>query len=284
MNMAMICLGYMPNPSGAALLAEYFDGIADFYLHVDAKSEIAPYAQAAARQANITLAETRYPIFWGGFNTVRACVAAIEQALRAKSYDRIGFITEDTIPLIAKSDFLTRMSGPTEWIQIYPTSDPTWLARYEQFFYFDSFATNPRTVERLARAWTPEMVSDIQRLDALQRRGKARPATLFDGGTWWCLTRPHIDTFLSSYHTDAHLRESFEFSAIPEEQYIHTVIGPLAQTRALVFTDWTREPRPYVFRSMDAIRSAKSGDTPMLRKVAVGVPEIEQFVRDLASR
>lgn len=284
MTMAVVCLGYMQSAAGAALLAHYFDGIADVYVHVDAKSDAAPYEAVAKLNGNITLSELRFPIFWGGFNTVKACVATIEQALRTANYDRIAFLTEDTIPLIPKTEFRERMSDDVEWIQIYPTSDPKWIARYENYFYLDSFATNPRTTERLDRAWTPEMIATIKRMEALQKTGKAQLNPMFDGGTWWCLTRAQVDKFIASYHSDAHLRESFEFSAIPEEQYIHTVIGPLPRTKALVFTDWTRTPRPYIFRSVAEIKAANTRDTPMLRKVAVGKPEIEDFVRDLAAR
>lgn len=284
MSLAIICLCYMKSAAGASLLADYFADIGDLYIHTDAKADITPYAEAATRHPNITLADVRFPIFWGGFNTVKACIATIQQAIRTKDYARIAFITEDTIPLIAKSEFAARMKSDIEWIQIHPTGHPDWIARYERFFFLDSFATNPRTIVRLDRAWTPEMVDSVRRLGLLQQKGKAKINRMFDGGTWWSLTRPHIDKFLTTYHSDLHLRESFEFSAIPEEQYIHCVIGPLANAKALVFTDWTREPRPYVFRSMAAIKEAKTRDTPMLRKVAVGTSDIEDFVRDLARR
>lgn len=282
MNIAVICLGYMKNAAGAALLAKYFEDLADLYLHIDAKSDIAPYARVKDSHANITLAETRFPIFWGGFNTVRACVTTIEQALRTKDYGRIAFITEDTIPLISRSEFYRRMTSSTEWIQIYPTTNPDWIARYEHFFFFDSYATNPRTTQRLDRAWTPEMLATTKRLEALWEKGKVRIPRLFDGGSWWCLNRDKIDKFISQYHADLHLRESFEFSAIPEEQYIHTILGPILDTKSFVFTDWNRQPRPYVFSSMMEIRNIDTRDTPMLRKVAIGVSEIESFVRELA--
>ena len=284
MEIAIICLGYLRNSAGAAILSEYFEDWADLYLHIDAKSDISPYNAAAAIRPNIYLAERRFPIFWGGFNTIRACVTTIEQALRTKNYDRIAFITEDTIPIISRSEFLKCMSTHTEWIQIYPTSKQEWIARYEGFYFFDSLPTNPRHVDPLARSWTAEALDSLKRLEALQQRGKAKLDRMFDGGSWWCLTRTQIDKFLKHYRTNVHVRESFEFSAIPEEQYVHTVLGPLPENRIFVHTDWSRDPRPYVFQSVDEINAMDAHGAPMLRKVALGVPEIEAFVRSLAHR
>ena len=282
MEIAIICLGYLKNAAGAALLAEYFADWADFYLHIDAKSDISPYVETAAKHANIRFAEQRFPIFWGGFNTIRACAAVIEQALRAKNYDRIAFITEDTIPLIGRSEFQNCMCEPTEWIQTYPTANEEWVARYKGFYFFDSLPTNPRHVDPLDRLWTPEALASLKRLEALQQRGKAKIDRMFGGGTWWCLTRQQIDKFLLHYRTNDHVRESFEFAAIPEEQYIHTVLGPLPENRIFVHTDWSRDPRPYAFQSVEEINAVDARGAPMLRKVALGVPEIEAFVRALA--
>ncbi|MBP2151726.1 beta-1,6-N-acetylglucosaminyltransferase [Xanthobacter autotrophicus DSM 597] len=282
MEIAIICLGYLKSATGAALLADYFADWADFYIHIDAKSDISPYSHAAATHANIRLAERRFPIFWGGFNTIRACVTTIEQALRAKNYDRIAFITEDTIPLVGRSEFLRCMSEPTEWIQTYRSTNEEWIARYRGFYFFDSLATNPRHVPPLDRRWTTHELASLKRLEALQQRGKANIELMFGGGTWWCLSRAQIDKFLLHYHANDHVRESFEFSAIPEEQYIHTVLGSLAESRTFVHTDWSRDPRPYVFQSIDEISSLDARGAPMLRKVALDVPEIETFVRSLA--
>ncbi len=282
MEIAIICLGYLKNAAGVSLLAEYFADWADFYLHIDAKSDISPYSEAAAAHTNIRFAQRRFPIFWGGFNTINACVATIEQALRTKNYDRIAFITEDTIPLIGRSEFLKCMSDRTEWIQIYPTTNEEWIARYQGFYFFDSLPTNPRHVDPLQRSWTPEALASLKRLETLQQTGKATIDRMYGGGTWWSLTRAQIDKFLLHHRTNNHVRESFEFAAIPEEQYIHTILGPLAGNRIFVHTDWSRDPRPYVFKSIEEITCVDAHGAPMLRKVALGIPGIEAFVRSLA--
>ncbi|MEP9353632.1 beta-1,6-N-acetylglucosaminyltransferase [Xanthobacter sp. KR7-65] len=282
MKIAVACLAYMKNPAGAAVLAEYFRDAADLYLHVDAKSDISPYVDVQSLHPNVVLAAERHPIFWGGFNTVKACVSTIKQAVATKDYERILFITEDTIPLLGRSTFCERMSSSTEWIQIYPSDRIECLTRYTRYFFYDSFATTPRHCEINQREWTPDMVTAVGRLDSLMKRGKAPIHQMFTGGTWWGLTRASIDKFISRYEQDEHLRESFEFSAIPEEQYLHTVLGNLPDARPLVYTDFGRYPQPYVFQSVAEIAAAETHGAPMLRKVPVGVPEIEAYIRELA--
>ncbi|ABS69034.1 hypothetical protein Xaut_3809 [Xanthobacter versatilis] len=280
-KIAIVCLAYMKTASGVALLADYFKDIAHIYVHVDSKSDATPYKEISALHPNLTLSKERFPIFWGGFNTVRACVKTIEQAQENEEYDRFLFITEDTIPIINRTRFLESMQSEIEWIQTGPTHNPDRLKRYNGFYFYDSYSTTPRPCRVTERDWSPEMSRSILQMEKLRRAGKTNIETLYAGGTWWGLSRPSIEKFISSYNTNIHLRHSFEFSAIPEEHYIHTVLGKIENPKPLVYTDWSRNPTPYIFKTEDELRSIDANGAPMLRKVTVGAPQIENFVRSL---
>ncbi|MEJ1933327.1 beta-1,6-N-acetylglucosaminyltransferase, partial [Nostoc sp. NIES-2111] len=283
MRTAVICLAYMRSAAGVELLANYLARTsADLYVHVDAKSDPAPYVNAAAQNPSIRLIAQRHAIFWGGFNTIRAMVAGLEAARATADYWRFVFLTEDTIPIVSPAEFDRRMSSDAEFIETKPTSNPAIWDRYNRYFFLDSFATTPRPCRTVEREITAEHSRALYRMDALRSVGKVPLSDLRHGGTWWALTKRATERFLTSYWTDARLRESFEFSAISEEQYPHTVLGDLGATAPALFADWSRTPTPFVFRTAAEIATIDSKGATFLRKVQVGEPSIQDFVLSLA--
>lgn len=283
MRVAVICVAYLENPAGVSLLAEYFDGMdVDLFVHVDARVSIAPYADIPKAHKNVILLAERQPIFWAGFNLVRAIVGGIEAASAHRSdYGRFFILSEDTIPLRSRAEMGARMAGPEEFFS--GRVEPGARERYDRFYYPDSPATSIRGLDMELRAFASDDMDDLRRLVALQARGKAPLTRLLHGSSWWGLSTPHIERFLASYHGNPWLRESFEFSLVPEEQYFHTVIGDVPNSTCnAVFVDFSRDPRPFLYRTVDEIIGARTGRHLFLRKVPLGDPTIAEFVRFLA--
>lgn len=277
---AVICLAYLEKPSGVALLAEFFaQANADLFIHVDAKSQDTAYQAVAREFPNVRLVNDRYEVFWGGFNTIRAMVSSLNQARHSGVYSRFLIITEDTVPIISRDEFQARMAWDGEFIESKLITSGEVLSRYAGFFYLDSFSTTPRPCRTAQRVVTDRVIADIERLRTLQLKGKAEISEIFHGSVWSGLTSSSIYKILDSYETDLHLRESFEFSAVPEEQYFHTILGALPRQAPLVFADWSRRPTPYVFQSAQDIEEIDSKSAIFLRKVVIGSQDITAFVR-----
>ncbi len=123
---------------------------------------------------------------------------------------------------------------------------------------YDRFITNEDTVQ-------------IADLASFRLRGKAN-VPIFKGGQWWCLTSDVADYILRVHDEDEHLRQSFRFSLIPDEHFIHTIIG-LSPTQFSLSSNpmWTeieRNPSPWVFSSVDELRPALDSGYLFVRKVA----------------
>jgi hypothetical protein len=282
MKIAAICLAYLGKPDGVDCLAEYFASTGTSLLvHVDAKVDDTPYRGLVEKWPHVTLLPDRLPIYWGGFNTVRAIIRAFESASFAGSFTRYLVITEDTIPLVSRAQYLNLMSSDVDFIESRKALNPKVIQRYEKFFYFDSRSTSPRPMTTLEREVTSDTLLDLHRLQQLRARGKAVVPAILHGSGWFGLTKPRVDKVVRVYHENSHLRESFEFSAIPEEQYFHTILGEMTGSRRLVFTDFTRSPQPFVFRSPTEFQSLDTKGSLFLRKVALGSRAIRDFVQDL---
>jgi tetratricopeptide (TPR) repeat protein len=284
-RVAVLVLAYLQNAAGMERLARYFAAIdAELLVHVDAKVDDSAYREAARRHANLRLMEERLPIYWGGFNTVRAILRGAELADAAGPFDRFVLLTEDTIPLLGPQQVRARLASRVEFMHLVRRPGPAVQRRYRGFYFFDSLATNPRHCDPADRELNDDVMNSFARLRALRARGKAS-VDLCHGSTYWALSREAIMTLLERHAQDAHLRESFEFSSIPEEQYFHTILAralPGRQFAPCLYADFTRPPHPYVFATRaEILGRPQAGPEMFLRKTDMASGEIEAFVDEL---
>lgn len=68
------------------------------FLHVDAKAEAAPFAEAVAGLARVTLLDARQRVEWGGFSVVEATLALLRAARRQGGFE--------TYALLSGSDYV----------------------------------------------------------------------------------------------------------------------------------------------------------------------------------
>jgi tetratricopeptide (TPR) repeat protein len=287
-RIVVLVLAYLQNAAGMERLARYFATIdAELLVHVDAKVDDSAYRDAAKRHANLRLMAERLPIYWGGFNTVRAILRAAELAVAAGPFDRLVLITEDTIPLLAPQDVRRRLASAVEFMHLVRRPGPAVQRRYRGFYFFDSLATNPRHCDPADRELNDDVITSLERLRALRARGKAS-VDLCHGSTYWALSREAIMAVLERHERDAHVRESFEFSSIPEEQYFHTILGgalPGRHFAPCLYADFSRPPHPYVFTTQaDILSRPQAGAEMFLRKTDMGSAEIEGFVESLRKK
>jgi core-2/I-Branching enzyme len=286
MRIAVLCVAYVGDPTGIALLAEYFAAInADVYVHVDKKCDITPYAGLPAKYGNVHLLEDRTEYFWGGFNGARAVISALSFASRRRDYDRYIYITEDTAPLVHGRALLRLLAEDIELFTANLISEDWVRRRYDGFFYYDGRPINPRLDNQEDKEITSEFLHGIGRLTALRERGKYPLKDLYHGPAYFALTAKAIMELLYVCHNNEHLTTSFEFSAIPEEQYFQTILGNSANNyvfRPCILMDMSGDPRPFIYHTASELQILSTRGVPFARKIAASVPQVADFVRRLS--
>ncbi len=300
LQLAVICMAYLGPAAGVELLTHYFAGTgADIWLHVDAATDAADYRALAERTANLRLVTPRLRCWWGGFNGARAVLAAAEAAQRAKAYDRFLYLTEDSVPLRRLDELLAWLAEDVEYIELTRTEpsdgksyEPDLQefleevrARYDGFYCYDCDAMNSRVPDYREWVVTPAMEIQIARLAKLRARGKAKLPGLWTGPAYWALSAAAVREILAQHRRDRHLRESFEFSAIPEEQYYHTLLGNSPRRRengSFMLMDFTRDPKPFVFRTARELKELQRHPHLFARKVDFHSKSVTRFVGRLA--
>jgi hypothetical protein len=215
-------------------------------------------------------------------------VSAIEFAQEFGDFDRFVLTTEDSIPLVTPTELARGFASDVDWIAIH-APNPQWVwQRYEKFFFLDSRATSFRYFEVEERSITEGDLSQLDRMRQLAAEGKTELPEIYHGCGWWALTRETIQTILDRHRSDNRLRESFEFSAIPEEQYFHTIIGMAEIDRPrkhFMYVDWDRhdEIKPYIFSEREELRGVRKEhpDLLLVRKVSMHSEEVASFVDEL---
>ncbi len=301
MKLAVICMAYLGPAGGVELLARYFAGAdADIWLHVDAASDATAYQALAGRTHNLNLVAPRLRCWWGGFNGALAVLGAAEAALKRKRYDRLLYLTEDSVPLLPLGELLVRLAEDIEYIELTRTQPPDGEPyhpstqeflnevehRFAGFYCYDCDAMNYRYSDYRDWIVTPVMEIQIARLARLRKRGKKRLPGLWHGPAYWALSAAAAKEILTLHRRDVELRESFEFSAIPEEQYYHTILGnsPLRRDCApFMLMDFTREPRPFVFHTADELAELQKHPYLFARKVDFHSRSVIEFVAQLAA-
>lgn len=272
-------------PEGLAGLARFFDGLpATLHVHVDGKVDAAPFLTATAGRPCVRHLAERRTIYWGGFSMVEATLALLRQAMRDSACERFLLVSDDAVPLLPRSRLLHALRASGEYIEAHPVTAAWVRRRYDGFYMFDSRATQARHLPPAEREVTSEDVARLLRLEALRRRGKKPLQQLRHGAQWWGITRAAAASVLYSYDNDSWMRESFEFSEVPDESYLQTLVGPRLgemPARPLMRVDWSREPRPYVFRSLDELRGLDPHGALFARKVAMPAEALARYLDGL---
>ena len=268
----MLVLSYAA-PRNVALLAEYFGDAADLVVHYDRK--LGP-AGDLPRPPRVHVIPSR-AVFWGGWSMVESMIDLLRAARAHTDADRFALISDDSAPLLPIQALHDRLAEPVDRIWSDANVPAQIAARYRNFHYFDHVATSARHVDPRERIVDDELVATIAQAAELRRRGK-RPVALRHGPQWWSLTRKTVDQVLAQHDADAWLRQSFQFSAIPDEMYVHTLSGRDAH-EAFMFVDWNQPEKPTTFRTMDEIRRADPRGSLFVRKVDATSPPIAELMR-----
>jgi hypothetical protein len=117
----------------------------------------------------------------------------------------------------------------------------------------------------------------------LHKHGKKPVAAHYKGKQWMSLTAKSVNRILASWEDDPWLRESFEFSFVPDETYFYAILAAhaLPQSRRFMYDDWSGNPVPKVFRSIDELRSVDFNGALFVRKIEFEANEIEIWIDTL---
>ena len=243
----------------------------NFFVHVDAKADMRNFEKLRSLP-NIQFSDKRFDVYWGGWNMVRAEIHLLRLAFRAEC-TRFALVSDDTLPLRSPAETVRSLADNVSHLGLWKmaSDDPAGI-RYREYFYFDSWISTQRSHDIYRRYYTDTDIACVMELAELKKQGKYQLPAMYKGPQWWCLTRDIVELVLEHFDTQKHFRESFRFSLIPDEHYIHTIIGLSKHSSPLrtypMWTETNRVPSPWVYRSLSELQGALASERLYVRKVA----------------
>lgn len=272
-TVALMVLAHGAPRTLEALAVAFAACSARIYVHLDRKVDLDSYCRERSWPANLAFIRDRVAVYWGGFSMIAATEALAREALQDARHVAFALVSDDTLPLVAPERIVAELRAQPNRIDVgLSRRNPPFLRRYTDWFHMDSGATSARAIDVGQRHVDDATLDAMARLARLRSRGKFPFPEVWGGSQWWSLSRAELEFALSELATNTWLRESFEFSAVPDELAFQTIYANRQQLTARSFTgpmltDMTRSPSPFVFRSAEEIPPAPPGKL-FVRKVA----------------
>ena len=218
-----------------------------FFVHIDAKQDLRPFA--AVRGPQVRFTERRIRVHWAEFSGVEAILLLMREALEApERYDYLALLSGSEYPLQPRRyvhDFLREHRG-TEYINLVKV--PNEAAGKPLARITTMRARSERPVLRLVTRILARL--SLATRDHRRHLGSLEP---YAGNTWWTLTREACRYVLDFTRLHPAVVRYFEHTFVPEEVYIHTILGnsPFRSRirRNLLYEDWSgRGAHPEMLR------------------------------------
>jgi hypothetical protein len=224
---------------------------AEFFIHIDGKVDMGPFAATLAHRTNVKFIQRRLRVTWGGFSQVEAVLALMREALVFES----------------ACDYLILLSGLD-----YPIKSNRFILRYlgesngREFINYISIREHPFLEWKINMIWPNEILAinrllhrcrRLKLLGTLQtfflgRRGFPSGFEPYVGATWWALTRDCVEYVVRFVEGNQRFVQFYRLTHAPDEAFFHTILlnsGYAERTnRKVEYVSWPGTPHRVAVR------------------------------------
>ncbi len=235
---------------------------ADFYIHLDAKTDINPFLPLADK-ANVHFINKRVKVTWGGYSIVQATLNGFEQIIASgKHYDHISLLSGQDYPIKSTTYihqflaahpgkiFMHFLSVKDEWREA-----TTRITEYHLTNY--NFRGNYR-VEQLLTALLPK---------------RKLPAGMIAVGRsqWFTASAESVAYIVDYFKNNRWISRFFKLSWAPDELIFQTVLynSPFKKDMVndnLLYVDWSEKLASPKILTIDDAGKLKESDKLFARK------------------
>ena len=209
------------DPSQLARLISALDSKADFFVHIDQKSDISEFRDCLS-SPNVYPTPTTMPVFWAGFSIVEATLLLIRTALARGRYERLTLLNGLDYPIKSTAEInSTLLDNPSrEYIRffdVFEASDP----QYHQSAAGYHFHDNPRILVNRFFNFRQQAEKLLQPV----RRPPLKGIRHCFGHMQWALSGDCAQKLLEMVDADPRFARFYRFSFAPDEHFFHTLVA-----------------------------------------------------------
>lgn len=221
MNIAYLISAHTDAPQLKRLI-EALQSDAEFFIHIDKKSDIAPFIRLL-QGSHIHFIPDRVDVVWGTMVEVQYQMNLIRAAVTfpSRHFDHICFLSGLDYPLVSADRI-------TQWLQARAGQEHLWAYCMDNP-QLSPFQRENYTVARPWCRWRKMAIALRMAGKALGRRKKLhftvgdRQWKLYKGGAWWCISQELAAHILQQYDSQPAVRRYFSDSFGPAETLIPTI-------------------------------------------------------------
>lgn len=265
----------------------YRDAGFSVYVHVDAKVDLSSYKEAMGKNSDLcNFLDDRTHVYWAGFSMVDATVRLYRFAKLRSQHSHFVLVSDDTFPVVPLTRLSSDLAAQVDRIEARRLREgELFEERYKQYYYFDHRATTlrGRTIE--SASIDDAFFAALDRLRNVYLSGKFE-GPIYYGSQWWCLRSSTLEKVIDDFYNVARIRESFEFSAVPDEFFFQTAVAHSEGSNIApcpVLVDWARSPKPFVFASQQDILEKASAHHFFARKISDDPDLLDNLVKHCRS-
>jgi hypothetical protein len=242
-----------------------------FYIHIDAKAEIAAYQEGLCSD-NVFFIKQRVSCMWGDYSIVQATLNLIQEIVNDKRDGIVALVSGQDYP-IKNLNYLhsfLKNNVKCNFIHLAPLKDllpaydyNTRANQYRvnlsserwHFTFYDKAKLG--SVIRLAKKYNYSLFDTIR---MLKKREIPESIELYGGSQWWALNTDTLKEILLYVEKNKKVVQYFKFTNCVDEVFFHTIIHFLQKNNkvknifsSLIYVDFSRpiRPLPVIFNYND---------------------------------
>ncbi len=228
---------------------------ADFYIHIDKKTDITPFL-SIGQQKNVTLLRNRIAIKWGAYSMIEATLSGFEAILQAhKNYGYINLLSGNDYPLVTTQALHTFFAKhPNKAFTEFYAIDSVWteaVPRLTKYYFTNYNFKGSVLLETVVNKVMPPRKMPNQLVPV----GRSQ---------WFTITLQHVQYIVDYLNKNKHVQRFFAHTWGSDEIVIQTILFNSPYKKDMVnnnlrYIDWSDgNASPKTFTYTDAATLLKS--------------------------
>lgn len=215
------------DPAHLRRLVDSLPREADFYVHIDRKSDISQFARLLPDNRRVELIKHRTDVVWGSINEAEYQMELIRAALNdSRTYDYLISMSGMDYPLWSNGrimEFFRECNG-REILQGICMDGQGYAARnYVEYRLFSSRHWPDGSIGSKLRVALRKVIRRAGIRKPLRFKAGERTYKLYKGAAWWAITPRLAGLALREWDGNRSMRRYFNTSFCPAETFIQTV-------------------------------------------------------------
>jgi len=199
---------------------------AKFYIHIDKKTEIAPFLKLMGHRNDVQFIEARVKANWMGFSLVQATMNLMKSAMMG-GFDYCTLLSGADYPVKPLQDIYSFFDkAENEYIAFWRLEDrPGWQHKVEYFYLVDKIPIRNYMEKNPEAYWRRFFWGRFFKYRHLMPKRKFLPGLVpFGGPDWWSLSSSCVKYVLDYVEKNRKFSNFYRYTSSPGEMFFQTII------------------------------------------------------------